>query len=435
MPEYLAPGVFIEEVPPRLRAIEGVSTSTAGLIGAASRGPRAGFDPFTRPFANGFEVTPDPTPVFVSSFAEYTRVFGFPPDSPDTGGYLGHAVQGFFANGGKRCFVARVTNAAAASTATADHGVRLRLTARPQVGDDRIFLNSLRGLATGANPDIRFRRITDASEARAFDLTAVDPLTSSVTVAAPLTQAEVDDLDPTQVYAVPAAGAEAVDAGPVFTARGEGAWGDRLYVRISAGDRPPVAVTTPAAASQVVQVASTGGFYQGAIVEVRPAGAASIVVTVDEVLPGGQLRLSAAVTVAADDVLQVLELEIELQDRGTGATETFRGLTWNDDNVAEIRRRHYATIVNAQSRLAWVQPPWAGLGGNEGAALADVPTTRGGDYEPFAGGGDGNLPGPADVIGVDGGPGSRTGLPSLQDEDEISIVAAPGYTDQAVQAA
>jgi phage tail sheath protein FI len=33
MPEYLAPGVFIEEIPARLKAIEGVSTSTAGFVG------------------------------------------------------------------------------------------------------------------------------------------------------------------------------------------------------------------------------------------------------------------------------------------------------------------------------------------------------------------------------------------------------------------
>ena len=32
MPEYLSPGVFIEEIPARLKAIEGVSTSTAGFV-------------------------------------------------------------------------------------------------------------------------------------------------------------------------------------------------------------------------------------------------------------------------------------------------------------------------------------------------------------------------------------------------------------------
>ncbi len=39
MPEYLAPGVYIEEVRRGVRPIEGVSTSTAGFLGATQRGP------------------------------------------------------------------------------------------------------------------------------------------------------------------------------------------------------------------------------------------------------------------------------------------------------------------------------------------------------------------------------------------------------------
>jgi len=41
----------------------------------------------------------------------------------------------------------------------------------------------------------------------------------------------------------------------------------------------------------------------------------------------------------------------------------------------------------------------------------------------------------ASLIGVDGGPGSRTGLQSLVDVDEVSIVAIPGSSSQTVQAA
>src|SRR6478752_665334 len=33
MPEYLSPGVYVEEVPSAVQAIAGVSTSTAGFIG------------------------------------------------------------------------------------------------------------------------------------------------------------------------------------------------------------------------------------------------------------------------------------------------------------------------------------------------------------------------------------------------------------------
>ena len=39
MPEYLAPGVYVEEVDTGSKPIEGVSTSTAGMIGVTERGP------------------------------------------------------------------------------------------------------------------------------------------------------------------------------------------------------------------------------------------------------------------------------------------------------------------------------------------------------------------------------------------------------------
>jgi phage tail sheath protein FI len=39
MPEYLSPGVYIEEFEIGARPIEGVSTSTAGFLGETERGP------------------------------------------------------------------------------------------------------------------------------------------------------------------------------------------------------------------------------------------------------------------------------------------------------------------------------------------------------------------------------------------------------------
>ena len=38
MPEYLAPGVYVEETSYRSKSIEGVSTSTRGLLGSIRRG-------------------------------------------------------------------------------------------------------------------------------------------------------------------------------------------------------------------------------------------------------------------------------------------------------------------------------------------------------------------------------------------------------------
>jgi phage tail sheath protein FI len=95
MPEYLAPGVYVEEVPSGSKPIEGVSTSTAGFVGITERGPEF--------------------PNLISSWLEYQRWYGgYVPDQS----YLAYAVEGFFTNGGRRCFVTR----AVSGTATAAQG-------------------------------------------------------------------------------------------------------------------------------------------------------------------------------------------------------------------------------------------------------------------------------------------------------------------------
>jgi phage tail sheath protein FI len=95
MPQYLHPGVYVQEVPSAVRPIQGVSTSTAAFIGVADKGPVPGTTlPSGRPAQ----------PVLVTSFTEYSRKFGgFRTDS-----YLTYAVQGFFQNGGSSLYVIRV---------------------------------------------------------------------------------------------------------------------------------------------------------------------------------------------------------------------------------------------------------------------------------------------------------------------------------------
>ena len=45
MPEYLSPGVYVEEIDAGPKPIEGVSTSTAGVVGVTDRGPSGGRPP------------------------------------------------------------------------------------------------------------------------------------------------------------------------------------------------------------------------------------------------------------------------------------------------------------------------------------------------------------------------------------------------------
>lgn len=94
MPEYLAPGVYVEETSFRSKSIEGVSTSVAALAGPTRFGPIRG------------------TPELVTSYNDYERIFGDPGRltfGSDT--HLNHcalAARAFFENGGKQLFVSRV---------------------------------------------------------------------------------------------------------------------------------------------------------------------------------------------------------------------------------------------------------------------------------------------------------------------------------------
>ena len=94
MPEYLAPGVYVEEVSFRSKSIEGLSTSTAGFIGPARYGPT------------------NLVPLLITSLGEFERTFGSGSQLEYEGtafnNYLWHAIRAFFENGGKRVYVQRV---------------------------------------------------------------------------------------------------------------------------------------------------------------------------------------------------------------------------------------------------------------------------------------------------------------------------------------
>ena len=94
MPEYLAPGVFIEETSFRSKSIEGVSTSVTGFVGSTRYGPV------------------DLVGELLTSLGEFERAYG-DQQQLHVGGstrhnYLWHAARAFFEEGGKRLHVSRV---------------------------------------------------------------------------------------------------------------------------------------------------------------------------------------------------------------------------------------------------------------------------------------------------------------------------------------
>src|SRR5207248_10056115 len=82
---YLTPGVYVEEVDKGAKPIEGVATAVAAFVGFAETGPLN-------------------QPTFIANWTQFVNTFGgFLP-----GGYLAHAVYGFFNNGGSMCYITRL---------------------------------------------------------------------------------------------------------------------------------------------------------------------------------------------------------------------------------------------------------------------------------------------------------------------------------------
>lgn len=157
MPEYLSPGVYVEEIDAGPKPIEGVSTSTAGAVGVTVMGPTQG------------------KPVLVTSFNDFTRKFGGFLKEPDDrikrkweskseGGRWWQfplSVKGFFDNGGQRLFIKRVFAKNGAKAASIDLGVGVisEIVANAKSTDKVIRVRHTLGLPLGKDGSNQSRTV------------------------------------------------------------------------------------------------------------------------------------------------------------------------------------------------------------------------------------------------------------------------------------
>jgi len=142
MPEYLSPGVYVEEIDSGPRPIEGVGTATAAFVGLAPAGP-----------AN--------RPVLVTNWSQYVDTFGALEDGGGrnphlSGTYLSHSVYGYFLNGGGRCYVTRVVPGSAnGQTPGGPTATGLQLPSRSSKALPSLTLTPKDGLLEDLQVDIR----------------------------------------------------------------------------------------------------------------------------------------------------------------------------------------------------------------------------------------------------------------------------------------
>lgn len=427
MPEYLSPGVYIEEIS-GLEPIEGVSTSTTGFVGMTVRGPTSGL------------------PVLVTSFPEFTRTFGdFLADSTTFHEYryLSYAVKGFFDNLGQRAYIVRVLgtgSATASDGALAVGEIRTRLTT--DVPSNTVVPNAtptIRVVSThgiDTNAQITLVQVKDGITTTdgPYAVNSYNDTTGDVVLGSPLNNSYESKYTAVQLTV-------AVAAVTKFSvsAKDPGAWGNQISVQIRASSRVTAqrADDNNLAALSTVPMASTANFYVGAIVEfntgskklwrkVQSISGNSLIVdtpfaaagdlNVDGGAPAGFTRTLASTC------------EFDLTASWNGASEQFRSLTMDDTTPY-----YYGTILADQSNLLAMT---TGATADTGNTPFILPAAPDGLTLGLTSGLDGTAaPTPADFIGADNGPGNRTGIQALADREDISIVAVPGVTHVAVQGA
>ena len=232
MPDYLSPGVYIEEIDAGPRPIAGVSTSTAGMVGVTQRGPTTG------------------KPKLITNFLEYQTTFGgFLPEpdppvrdawasNPTEGGrwwLFPLAVKGFFDNGGQRLYVKRVASAeAVAASGRLGQGLVSAVARDAAAGATALELDHLIGF-TGTD-QIRIFRGGDNVEIGTATITAYTAGTRRIVLDTPLASAvKATRGDYVQV------GDRSDTASLEFFASNPGAWGQAIQVRI----RPSVSAALP----------------------------------------------------------------------------------------------------------------------------------------------------------------------------------------------
>jgi uncharacterized protein len=137
MPQYLSPGVYVEEVESGSKPIEGVGTAVAAFVGLAEQGP-----------VN--------QPTLVTNWTQFTTHFG----GFIEGSYLAHSVYAYFQNGGGACYVVRIGGNGEVSKPTA----KAALTSGSKQGLDAYRVNALESGPGGDDLSVEVQDVKEGGE-------------------------------------------------------------------------------------------------------------------------------------------------------------------------------------------------------------------------------------------------------------------------------
>lgn len=386
MPEYLAPGVFVEETSFRHKPIEGVSTSTTAMVGPTRDGPI-----FIEP-------------PLLTSYQEFQEIYGGMDQLEYSGAsftnFLAQAVRAYFEEGGRRLYVARVFEPASDS----DDGV-----ARWSIDDEESI--------PGTPNRVRFEsRYPGALGNRVLTLTFRLGPSILDTTASPPTLRGAHRFDVAWVQTNAEAVASLPTAGQLY-------WVDRV---LDAQGRETFRLRrdNPAAAPTASTITDLSTLAQVRVLTVtvtvegrgRFRGRFDLAKTYEE------LGLHAGPSVPGAHRTLVEQFAAPPTQR---RTELFAPIVFsttfnNGVDVAEVLlgRQNMAGTGSVMDQLAReVADPQADVGERDRSTRIEL-----------RGGNDGSRPDAGEYPGSIDATGARSGILALESLEDVSIVAAPGST-------
>lgn len=329
MPEYLSPGVYVEEFEMGPRPMEGVSTSTAGFIGLAERGATEGI------------------PELVTNVADFFRKFGGYLSENEFGDYryLAYAVDQFFSNGGSRCYVMRVAPSDAMQAGSSK--------------DEKELLK--------------------------------------------------------------------------FVAKNAGNWGNKIRVILTPSSKAKTQIYEDLGGNKY-KVKNSVGFNTGDIVEFTDGETTSVnkvvssmdnIIEFESAFDGDVIdkNLIATKVITTSEVNVIVKYE-DLKEEYSNVSLNISSGNFIEKKLAKSDL--VSAIVTLPEELA-VETTFKTIAKSDDAEFViELKDGSNGAVASMSA---------ADYIGVDKGPGKRTGIQSFIDNDEVSIMAVPGITDPNVQMA
>lgn len=415
MPEYLAPGVYVEEVSFRSKSIEGVSTSTAGFVGPTRFGPTDG------------------VPELVTSFSDFERIYGGLDELEfvDTGesvNYLAQGVRAFFDNGGQRLYVQRIFEPLDAQAGEQLSAAQIPLSA---YASSTILDQSTSPPSGGILLRARYPGGSQDDPTRSLGITFTIHATKSVLAGVPH-----DPTDPNSPKDPALRGVNQYDLvwisqGASPPGPGEVYWADKFFDTSQ----------TPNVWSWRFQPESGTALE---LSNLDPLTDQVRIVTVGVAInyPGAFPRSDSYqnLTFHPDHPNSLSKFFAEeLNSRSLALTVPLvfdpDGDFTNGPTIARIMMTQPRSAVET-GRLQKLLPGVTALSildtiGQDRLADTDrqLTVSLGSGTGPNDGGGnDGNRPTPARYEGDDTDPKRKTGLKALEDVTDISIVAAPGYS-------